>query len=222
MGVALRSDLQPKPIPPSVKEPEALELSVVMPCLNEAETLETCIRKALRALREANIAGEVVVADNGSTDGSIEIAERLGARVVRVTAKGYGHALMGGIAAAAGKYILMGDADDSYDFGHAPRFVEQLRQGADLVMGNRFRGGIQKAAMPALHRYLGNSGLTRLGRCATRPPVSLHHARDRSARRSTLDDQRPGNFRLCGRPVSEPAFLATARTAEIAVKPATA
>jgi glycosyltransferase involved in cell wall biosynthesis len=116
VGVALRSDLQPQPIPLPLRDPEALELSVVMPCLNEAETLETCIRKALRAMREASIAREVVIADNGSTDGSIEIAERLGARVVRVQAKGYGNALMGGIAAAAGKYILMGDADDSYDW----------------------------------------------------------------------------------------------------------
>jgi len=187
LGVALRSDLQPQPIPLPIREPEALELSVVMPCLNEAETLETCIRKAQRSLREANIAGEVVVADNGSTDGSIEIAERLGARVVRVQAKGYGNALMGGIAAAAGKYILMGDADDSYDFGHAPRFVEQLRRGADLVMGNRFRGGIQKAAMPPLHRYLGNPGLTRLGRLFFRSPVGDFYCGLRAFRKDAYE-----------------------------------
>jgi len=154
-----------------VNDPETVEVSVVMPCLNEAETLETCIVKAQRALREANIAGEVVVADNGSTDGSLEIAERLGARVVNVRAKGYGSALMGGIASARGKYVVMGDADDSYDFGHIPRFVEHLRAGADLVMGNRFRGGIQKDAMPPLHRYLGNPALTRLGRLFFRSPV---------------------------------------------------
>jgi glycosyltransferase involved in cell wall biosynthesis len=154
-----------------VKDAETIEVSVVMPCLNEAETLETCIVKAQRALREANIAGEVVIADNGSSDGSVEIAERLGARVVNVRAKGYGNALMGGIAVARGKYVVMGDADDSYDFGHVPRFVEQLRKGADVVMGNRFRGGIQKNAMPALHRYLGNPGLTRLGRLFFRSPV---------------------------------------------------
>jgi glycosyltransferase involved in cell wall biosynthesis len=154
-----------------MKDAEAIELSVVMPCLNEAETLEICIRKAQKALREANISGEVVIADNGSSDGSVDIAERLGARVVHIKAKGYGNALMGGIAAAAGKYVVMGDADDSYDFAHIARFIEPLRQGSDLVMGNRFRGGIQKAAMPPLHRYFGNPALTWLGRLFFRSPV---------------------------------------------------
>jgi hypothetical protein len=135
-----------------------------MPCLNEAETLESCIRKAQCALLEADIAGEIIVADNGSSDGSIEIAQRLGAQVVKVQDRGYGNALMSGIAAARGKFIVMGDADDSYDFGHVPRFVEQLRRGSDLVMGNRFRGGIEKGAMPPLHQYFGNPALTRLGR----------------------------------------------------------
>jgi glycosyltransferase involved in cell wall biosynthesis len=143
---------------------ETIEVSVVMPCLNEAETLESCIRKAQRALLEANIAGEIIVADNGSSDGSIEIAQRLGAQVVKVQDKGYGNALMSGIAAARGKFIVMGDADDGYDFAHIPRFVEQLRRGSDLVMGNRFRGGIEKGAMPPLHQYFGNPALTRLGR----------------------------------------------------------
>jgi glycosyltransferase involved in cell wall biosynthesis len=171
MAVVLRSDSESRlhPVPVNITAP--VELSVVMPCLNEAETLEVCIRKAQQAMREANIAGEVIVADNGSADGSIEIAERLGARVAHVKARGYGNALMGGIAAARGKFIVMGDADDSYDFGHIPRFLEQLREGADLVMGNRFRGGIQKDAMPPLHRYFGNPALTRLGRLFFRSPV---------------------------------------------------
>ena len=171
MAVALRGEVDRQPVGLPAKEAETIEVSVVMPCLNEAETLETCIVKAQRALEEARIAGEVVIADNGSTDGSVEIAERLGARVVNVRARGYGNALMGGIAAARGEYVVMGDADDSYDFSHVPRFVEQLRKGADVVMGNRFRGGIQKNAMPALHRYLGNPGLTRLGRLFFHSPV---------------------------------------------------
>jgi glycosyltransferase involved in cell wall biosynthesis len=143
---------------------EAVELSVVMPCLNEAETLETCILKIQKAYQEAGVFGEIIVADNGSTDGSPAIASRLGAKVVNVVEPGYGNALMGGIAAAAGKYIVMGDADDSYDFGHIPRFLVQLRAGADLVMGNRFKGGIEPNAMPPLHKYLGNPMLTKIGR----------------------------------------------------------
>jgi Glycosyl transferase family 2 len=135
-----------------------------MPCLNEAETLATCIAKAQAAFRVAGIAGEVVIADNGSTDGSQDIAISLGARVADIAAKGYGNALMGGIAAARGRYVVMGDSDDSYDFGHIPRFLEQLRAGNDLVMGNRFRGGIKPNAMPPSHRYFGNPALTRLGR----------------------------------------------------------
>jgi glycosyltransferase involved in cell wall biosynthesis len=143
---------------------DPIELSVVMPCLNEAETLETCIRKAQDYLRLSGVRGEVVIADNGSTDGSQAIAERLGARVAPVTAKGYGNALMGGIQAAQGKYIIMGDADDSYDFTALQPFVEKLREGYDLVMGNRFKGGIKPGAMPPLHRYLGNPVLTAIGR----------------------------------------------------------
>jgi len=171
MALPLRSETESQPVVIPLHEPKPVELSVVMPCLNEAETLEACIAKAQRALREAGISGEVIVADNGSTDGSVEIAERLGARVVRVRAKGYGSALMGGIAAASGRFILMGDADDSYDFGHLPRFVEKLRGGAELVMGNRFRGGIQPKAMPPLHRYFGNPMLTQLGRLFFRSRV---------------------------------------------------
>lgn len=140
------------------REPE-IELSVVIPCLNEADTLADCVEKAQRAIRDHGIAGEVVVADNGSTDGSIEIAARMGARVVRVPARGYGNALMGGIAAAAGKFILMGDADASYDFEQIPRFVEKLREGNDLVQGCRLPSGggtVAPGAMPMLHRWLGN------------------------------------------------------------------
>jgi glycosyltransferase involved in cell wall biosynthesis len=163
------------PVGSPVKEAETIEVSVVMPCLNEAETLENCILKAQRAMREANISGEVVIADNGSTDGSVEIAERLGARVVNVRAKGYGNALMGGIAAASGTYVVMGDADDSYDFGHIPRFVEELRKGVDVVMGNRFRGGIEPGAMPFLHKYLGNPVLSAVGKLLFKSPVGDFH-----------------------------------------------
>jgi len=171
----------------SQKDPEAVEISVVMPCLNEAETLGACIEKAQRALRESGIAGEVIVADNGSSDGSVEIAERLGARVVKVEARGYGNALMGGIAVAAGRYILMGDADDSYDFGHIPRFVEELRGGAELVMGNRFRGGILKDAMPPLHRYFGNPALSWLGRLFFRSQVGDFYCGIRAFRKEAYE-----------------------------------
>ncbi len=153
----------------------SLELSVVMPCLNEAETLGTCIEKAQRALRDLAITGEIVVADNGSTDGSQAIAARLGARVVHVQPRGYGSALLGGIAAARGKYIIMGDADDSYDFTNLGPFVEKLREGYDLVMGNRYQGGIRPGAMPPLHRYLGNPVLTGFGRLLFRSPCGDFH-----------------------------------------------
>lgn len=142
----------------------ACELTILMPCLNEAETLATCIQKAKTFLAQENITGEILIADNGSTDGSQRIAEQAGARVVNVAMKGYGAALKGGMAAAQGKYIVMGDADDSYDFLNLTVFIDQLRQGYDLVMGNRFKGGIQKGAMPFLNRYLGNPVLSLLGR----------------------------------------------------------
>jgi len=140
-------------------EDAPVEVSVVMPCLNEADTLEGCIAKAQRAFREGDIRGEVVVADNGSTDESVSIATRMGARVVHVKAKGYGNALMGGIAAARGKFVIMGDADDSYDFLEVPRFVDKLRQGYELVQGCRLPSGggkIMPGAMPFLHRWWGN------------------------------------------------------------------
>ena len=141
-------------------EARPVEVSVVIPCLNEANSLAYCVDKARKALQEAGLSGEVVVADNGSTDGSIEIAEEHGARVIRVTQRGYGAALRAGIAGARGPFIIMGDADDSYDFSDVPRFVEKLREGNDIVLGNRFRGGIKPGAMPPLHRYFGNPGLT--------------------------------------------------------------
>ncbi|MEU5880145.1 glycosyltransferase family 2 protein [Spirillospora sp. NPDC047279] len=141
-----------------------MELSVVMPCLNEAETVETCVRKTIEFFEKNGIDGEVVIADNGSTDGSQQLARDAGARVVPVLEKGYGNALMGGIRAAQGKYVAMGDADDSYDFATLGPFLEELRDGADLVMGNRFQGGIAPGAMPALHRYLGNPVLSFVGR----------------------------------------------------------
>ena len=141
-----------------------MELTILMPCLNEAETLETCIRKARTYLETSGIDGEILIADNGSTDGSPDIAKRCGARVVEVPERGYGAALIGGCNAAQGKYVIMGDADDSYDFLHLDPFVEKLREGYDLVMGNRFKGGIEPGAMPPLHRYLGNPVLSFIGR----------------------------------------------------------
>ncbi len=139
-----------------------VEVSVVIPCLNEANSLAFCVDKAIRAFHSAGLSGEVVVADNGSTDGSIEIAGSHGARIVRVPERGYGAALQAGIAASRGRFIIMGDADDSYDFSDVPRFVLKWREGYDLVMGNRFQGGIRPGAMPWSHKYIGNPGLTAL------------------------------------------------------------
>lgn len=145
-------------------ERKDIELSIVMPCLNEAETLAICITKANNWLVQNNVIGEVVIGDNGSTDGSQKIATDLGARVINVPSKGYGSALMGAIEASYGKYVIMGDSDDSYDFGNLTLFVQELRNGYDLVMGNRFKGGVAKGAMPFLHRYLGNPVLSFIGR----------------------------------------------------------
>lgn len=153
----------------------APELSVVMPCLNEAETLAKCIEKAQRAFREGDINGEVVIADNGSTDGSQLIAEGLGARVVPVPAKGYGHALRAGIIAARGRYVIVGDSDDSYDFSKITPFVAKLREGYDLVMGNRFKGGIMPGAMPWKHKWIGNPVLSSIGRLFFQCPVGDFH-----------------------------------------------
>ena len=149
-------------LPESMPGSRAVEVSVVIPCLNEANSLGYCLDKAMKAFREAGLNGEVVVADNGSTDGSLEIAREHGARVIRVAERGYGAALRAGIASARGAFIIIGDADDSYDFTDVPRFVEKHRQGYDVVMGNRFRGEIKAGAMPWHHKYIGNPGLTAL------------------------------------------------------------
>ena len=164
-----------------------VELSVVMPCLNEEETVGVCVRKAVETLRNTGIQGEVIVADNGSTDGSVEAARAEGARVVNVQAKGYGNALMGGIKASHGEYVLMADADDSYDFTHIPRFMEQLLAGSDLVMGNRFRGGIANNAMPFLHRYLGNPVLTGIGKLFFASPCGDFHCGIRGFRKDSFE-----------------------------------
>lgn len=148
-----------------------LELSVVMPCLNEARTLGECIKQAQKAIADHDLSAEIVIADNGSTDGSQEIASKLGARVINVTQRGYGAALMGGIDAARGRYVIMGDADMSYNFGDIPLFLEKLRAGNGLVMGNRFRGGIKPGAMPVMNRYLGNPALTAIGRVLFKAPA---------------------------------------------------
>ena len=155
----------------SAADSEFLELSVVMPCLNERLTLGTCITKALAAIKRLGLRGEVIVADNGSTDGSQAIATKLGARIVPVGVRGYGSALREGIAAARGNLVIMGDSDDSYDFAQIGDFVRKLDEGYDLVMGNRFKGGIRPQAMPFLHRYLGNPGLSWLGRLFFKCPV---------------------------------------------------
>jgi len=163
-----------------------VELTILMPCLNEAETLATCIRKARGFLERSGIAGEVLIADNGSTDGSPAIALAEGARVVPVAQKGYGAALLGGIEAAAGRYVIMGDADDSYDFGRLEGFVARLRAGDDLVMGNRFKGGIAPGAMPWHHRHIGNPVLSFLGRLFFGATPSDFHCGLRGFRREAI------------------------------------
>jgi len=174
------------------------ELSIVMPCLNEADTIESCIIGAQRALAQNGISGEIVIADNGSTDGSQDIATHLGARVVPVTEKGYGSALMGGFAAARGKYILMGDADDSYDFAEAPRFLAKLREGYELVQGCRLQGGggtVQPGAMPVLHRIWGNPMFSAMARRWFHAPIHDVHCGMRAFTRELyerLDQQCTG------------------------------
>ncbi len=190
MSAVLTSGIHDDParVPAPVRE--NIELSIVMPCLNEAETIERCIVKSQAGIRQANLAGEIVIADNGSTDGSIEIAERLGARVVHVKAKGYGSALRGGIEAARGRWIIMGDADDSYDFSSIAGFVEKLRDGFALVMGCRLpsgKGTIMPGAMPWKNRWIGNPILSFLGRTFFKTPIRDFHCGLRGFTRSGYD-----------------------------------
>ncbi|MEO6922612.1 MAG: glycosyltransferase family 2 protein [Bryocella sp.] len=172
-----------------------LDVTILMPCLNEAETLAICVRNARAAIDALGRPGEVLIADNGSTDGSQAIAEAEGARVLPVPTRGYGAALIAGIQHAEGKYILMGDADDSYDFGHLPRFIAELETGKDLVMGNRFDGGIIGNAMPPLHRYLGNPVLSFIGRLFFKVPIGDFHCGMRAFR---TDSMRQLNLRTTG------------------------
>lgn len=165
---------------------DEVELTILMPCLNEAETLATCIGKARLFLDRTGVIGEIVIADNGSTDTSRQIAEGLGARVVAVSPRGYGAALSGGIEAARGRFIIMGDADDSYDFSALDAFLAALRDGAELVMGNRFRGGIAPGAMPWHHRYIGNPVLSALGRRFFHTPVGDFHCGLRGFSRAAI------------------------------------
>ena len=199
-----------------------IELSVVMPCLNEADTLATCIEKAKRAVTEAGIEAEIIVADNGSTDGSREIAERHGARVVPVTDRGYGAALMGGFAAARGRYIIMGDADDSYDFGEIPRFVAKLREGYELVQGCRLPTGggtVAPGAMPVLHRWWGNPMFSAMARLWFRAPIHDIHCGMRGFTRELFQNlgQRCSGMEFA----SEMIIKATFKNARIAEVPIT-
>lgn len=167
---------------------DGVELTILMPCLNEAETVGICVQKASQFLQDNAIDGEVLVSDNGSTDGSPEIAQRAGARVVSAEEKGYGAALMTGIDHARGTYVIMGDADDSYDFSALHEFIHHLRNGADLVMGNRFKGGIEPRAMPPLHRYLGNPVLSAVGRAFFGSRVGDFHCGLRGFRRDAISE----------------------------------
>jgi hypothetical protein len=180
--------LQPDTLKPAMPEVEArdVELTILMPCLNEAETIAVCIDKATDFLARSGVIGEVLIADNGSTDGSVEYALARGARVIAVTERGYGAALRAGIAAARGRFVIMGDADDSYDFSSLDPFVARLRGGADLVMGNRFAGGIAPGAMPFLHRYLGNPVLSLIGRVLFRSGIRDFHCGLRGMRRDAI------------------------------------
>ncbi|MDA3880704.1 MAG: glycosyltransferase family 2 protein [Prolixibacteraceae bacterium] len=164
-----------------------IELTILMPCLNEEETLGTCIKKAQKSIAELQLNAEILIADNGSTDMSVEIAKCFGARVINVEEKGYGNALLSGIENAKGDYIIMGDSDDSYDFSNLHPFIEKLRAGYELVMGNRFKGGIEKKAMPFMHKYLGNPVLSSVGRLFFKIPVNDFHCGLRGFNRSAIN-----------------------------------
>ena len=201
------------------KTPTALELSIVMPCLNEVETLATCIHKAQRAIAKLGLAAEIIVADNGSTDGSQMVARELGVRVVDVARKGYGSALIGGIDAARGRFVIMGDADDSYDFGAIGLLLDRLREGNDLVMGNRFAGGIQEGAMVWSHRWVGNPALTFISRMLFRTPVGDMHCGLRGFRKDAYEKLR---LRATGMEfASEMVIKASLRRLKIAEVPVT-
>jgi glycosyltransferase involved in cell wall biosynthesis len=170
--------------------PDPVEVSIVMPCLNEAETLATCIQQAQQAIDKEGLAAEIIVADNGSTDGSQVIARELGVRVVPIATKGYGSALIGGINAARGRFVIMGDADDSYDFTAIAPLIDKLREGFDLVVGNRFRGGIASGAMPWSHRWVGNPVLTFISRVFFHTPVGDAHCGFRGFRKDAYENMR--------------------------------
>jgi glycosyltransferase involved in cell wall biosynthesis len=175
------------PPPESEQTLETVDVSVIMPCLNESATIGTCVTKALQAIRQLDLNGEVIVGDNGSIDGSQEIARARGARVISIPEPGYGAALQGAIAAARGRFVLMGDSDDSYDFTQLGRFLNKLSEGYDLVVGNRFRGGILRGAMPPLHRYAGIPILSGLGRLFFKSPITDFHCGLRAFRRDRIE-----------------------------------
>ena len=195
---------------------DGVELTILMPCLNEAATVARCVSKAKGFLERTGVSGEILVADNGSSDGSREIAERAGALVIQVGERGYGCALKGGIAAARGRFVVMGDADDSYDFSRLDPFLDKLREGYPLVMGNRFRGGIHNGAMPWLHRYVGNPVLSFLGRLLFRAPVRDFHCGLRGFERAAVEslDLRTNGMEFASELVVK-AALAGWRIAEV-------
>jgi glycosyltransferase involved in cell wall biosynthesis len=204
---------------PRFIDSEATEFTILMPCLNESETLETCIRQAVQFLQREDIRGEVLVADNGSTDGSQEIARRCGARVLDVKERGYGSALHHGVLSARGRFVIMGDADDSYDFSELGLFVSRLREGFDLVMGNRFMGGILPGAMPWKNRWIGNPVLSGIGRLLFRCNVGDFHCGLRGFRRDAL---RELNLRTTGMEfASEMVIRATLANLRIVEVPTT-